>query len=91
MVTTSWVHLPSAVLKLNFDGNFFKESGQGGWGVFIRDTKGQILHQFSGSVNSEDSNTAEVYAMLMSCQELLKLGSFYAIIEGDSFLVIQWG
>ena len=25
------------------------------------------------------------------CQELLKLGGLAAIIEGDSFLAIQWG
>lgn len=32
-----------------------------------------------------------MYALLVGCRELLKLGGLLAIIEGDSFSAIQWG
>lgn len=41
-------------------------------------------------MNSLDSNGAEVYAMLIGCHKLHKLGGYKAIIEADSFLDIQW-
>lgn len=38
-----------------------------------------------------DANEAKMYALLIGCRELLKLGGLVAIIEGDSFSAIQWG
>lgn len=38
-----------------------------------------------GIFQSKDSDCAEVFAMLMGCHELCKLGAHNAIIEGDSF------
>ena len=32
-----------------------------------------------------------MHALLIGCRELLKLGGLVAIIEGGSFLAIQWG
>ena len=32
----------------------------------------------------------EVYALLVGCRELWKLGGYKEIIEGDSFSAIQW-
>lgn len=33
----------------------------------------------------------EMIAMLVGCRELLNLSAHSAVIEGDSFSVIQWG
>lgn len=49
-----------------------------------------ILLCSSESINCADSNETKVYAMLMGCRELSKLGGHQDIIEGDSFSVIQW-
>lgn len=64
MASTSWMHPPSGILNLNFDGSFQKDSGQGGWGGVIWDSTGHILLQFSGAVECLDSNEADIYAML---------------------------
>lgn len=45
----------------------------------------------SGLIVCNDANEAEVYTMLMGCREFSKIEATYAIIEGDSFLAIQWG
>lgn len=46
---------------------------------------------FPEPVSSMDSNGAKVFALLVVCHELLKLGGYNAIIEGDPFSTIQWG
>ena len=38
-----------------------------------------------------NANAAEVYAMLIGCHELFRVGSSNAIIEGNSYSAIQWG
>lgn len=62
-----------------------------GWGGVIRDSTGQIVFQFSGSIGCQDPNEAEVYAMLMGCHGLTKFDGCKARIEGDSYSSIQWG
>ena len=42
-------------------------------------------------MEASDANEAEMYALLICCRELLKLGGRSPIIEGDSFSAIQWG
>lgn len=39
----------------------------------------------------EDANGVEVFAMRMGCREWHKLEAMSAIVEGDSFVAIQWG
>lgn len=70
-------------------GAFLKTQGKVGMEGVIRDSTGQNLCSYSGSVDCLDSNGAEVFAMLMECCELLKLGTTNVIIEGDSFSSIQ--
>ena len=36
-------------------------------------------------MEASDATEAEMYALLVGCRELLKLGGLLAIIEGDSF------
>ncbi|XXG42545.1 hypothetical protein AAC387_Pa01g2800 [Persea americana] len=59
--------------------------------VVIRNCKGKVIRNYYGPVNSMNANAAEVYAMLIGCHELLSLGGYNAIIEGDSYSAIQWG
>lgn len=41
--------------------------------------------------DGKDANEAEMFALLSGCRELSRLDGYKAIIEGDSFSVIQWG
>lgn len=78
-------------LKLNFDGSYFCHINMGGIDGVIGDSSGMIVKNYSGPVSSLDSNGAEVFALLVGCRKLWKLGGYNAIIEGDSFSAIQWG
>lgn len=60
----------------------------GGVRGVIRDWSGQVMNNFLGPVNSLDANCDEVYALLVGCQKLRKLGGYNAIIEGESFSAI---
>ena len=53
--------------------------------------KGDVKRNVSGPVDSLSANEAEVYALLIGCHELLTLESINVVIEGDSYLAIQWG
>eukprot|EP00268_Persea_americana_P043744 TRINITY_DN4402_c0_g1_i2.p7 TRINITY_DN4402_c0_g1~~TRINITY_DN4402_c0_g1_i2.p7 ORF type:complete len:104 (+),score=30.42 TRINITY_DN4402_c0_g1_i2:3517-3828(+) len=50
-----------------------------------------VIRNYSGSVDSLNANASKVYALLIGCRELLSLGGYNAIIEGDSVSAIQWG
>ena len=50
-----------------------------------------MIRNYYGPVDSMNANAAEVYAMFIGCRELLSLGSYNAIMEGDSYSAIQWG
>eukprot|EP00268_Persea_americana_P065083 TRINITY_DN8639_c3_g1_i2.p1 TRINITY_DN8639_c3_g1~~TRINITY_DN8639_c3_g1_i2.p1 ORF type:complete len:108 (+),score=32.29 TRINITY_DN8639_c3_g1_i2:64-387(+) len=49
------------------------------------------LGSFSGLLEALDANEAEVFAFLVGCCELARLGALHPILEGDSFSPIQWG
>ena len=56
----------------------------------IREWNGNVIRNFSGPVVSTDANEAEVFALLIRCRELERIGCSHPIIEGDSFSTIQW-
>ena len=85
-----WICPPLGTFKLNFDGSFVRITHQGGIGGVIRNWMGDVVRSYSGPVDALDANEAEVYALLLGCRELAKLGGSYPIIEGDSFSTIQW-
>ena len=85
-----WICPPLGTFKLNFDGSFVRSMHQGGIGGVIRNWMGDVVRSYSGPVDALDANEAEVYALLLGCRELEKLGGAYLIIEGDSFSTIQW-
>ena len=90
MVTrVEWICPPLGILKLNFDGSFLRSTNQGGIGVVIRNWNGDVIRNYSGPVVSMVVNEAEVYALLIGCRELERIGGSHPIIE-DSFSAIQW-
>lgn len=42
-------------------------------------------------MESSYAKEAEIFALLVGCHELCRLGGHITILEGDSFSVIQWG
>eukprot|EP00268_Persea_americana_P001198 TRINITY_DN10363_c0_g4_i2.p1 TRINITY_DN10363_c0_g4~~TRINITY_DN10363_c0_g4_i2.p1 ORF type:complete len:103 (-),score=13.50 TRINITY_DN10363_c0_g4_i2:226-534(-) len=67
---------PMGILKLNFDESFVKSLDKGGIGGVIRDWSSKIVRSFSGPVESSDTNEAEVFALLIGCRELPRLGDW---------------
>ena len=84
-------HPPPGIFKLNFDGSFVQSVQRGGIGGVIRDWNGTIIRNFSVPVDCSDANKAELFALLIGCRELLRIGGLNPILEGDSFSSIQWG
>lgn len=87
----SWWSPPFDVLKLNFDGSFVPSIRRGGIGGAIRDWNGNVIRSFSSPFESLDANEVEAFALLVGCRELGRMGGYNAILERDSFSVIQWG
>lgn len=73
---------PFGVLKLNFDSSFLRSIGEGGIGGVIRNWDGIVIRSFSGPMDSLDANGAEVFALLVGCRELLKLGGYNLFSKG---------
>lgn len=87
----SWRSPPFDVLKLNFDGSFVPSIRRGGIGGAIRDWNGNVFRSYSSPLESLDANEVEAFALLVGCHELGRMGGYNAILEHDSFSVIQWG
>jgi hypothetical protein len=86
----AWMNPPVGVLKLNFDGSFVRSLRKGGIGGVIRDWNGKMVRSFYGPIDSSDANETELFALLIGCRELLQMADYGAILEGNSFSVIQW-
>lgn len=88
-VRVVWMNPPTGVLKLNFDGSFVRSLRKGKIGV-IRDWNGNIVRSLSRPIDSSDADETKLFAILIGCRELLQMGGYSAILEGDSFSIIQW-
>ena len=42
-------------------------------------------------MDSSDANEAELFALLIGCRELRRIGGLNPIFEDDSFSSVQWG
>lgn len=84
-----------ASFERSFESEFQQallEGGKKRWlPCVIKNNNGQVIFCLSDPVDCINANKAEVYAMFMGCRELWKIVARNAIIEGDSFLAIQWG
>jgi hypothetical protein len=82
---TRW-HKPSqGWLKLNSDGTFHAERGEGGWGYVIRDEDGDVIAAGAGFLSHvRDAFQAEVQACFRGVQEAAERGMNRIVLETDS-------
>jgi ribonuclease HI len=85
----NWKPPPSGSLKLNFDGAAKGNPGRTGLGGVIRDSKGNIIRLYAGSLGNSTNNAAEFRALETGLEILNREGMTNAIVEGDSALVIN--
>jgi ribonuclease HI len=85
----NWKPPPSGSLKLNFDGAAKGNPGRTGLGGVIRDSKGNIIRLYAGSLGNSTNNAAEFGALETGLEILSREGMTNAIVEGDSALVIN--
>jgi ribonuclease HI len=85
----NWKLPPSGSLKLNFDGAVKGNPGRTGLGGVIRDSKGNIIRLYVGSLGNSTNNAAEFGALETGLEILSREGMTNAIVEGDSALVIN--
>lgn len=52
---------------------------------------GTVVRSFSGPVDSQNANEAEVDARLIDCRELSRLGGFNEVTKGDSSWLFSGG
>lgn len=76
-------------MKLNFDGAMFGESNEAGFGVVIRNHKGEVLAALSEKI--QKPTTVDVWEILAAKRAMnfsLEWGFIKSVIEGDSESVI---
>lgn len=61
-----------------------------GYVSVIKDHSGSVIRTYLGPACIADANKAEVLSLICGCKELKTLNGLKAIVEGDSFLTIQW-
>lgn len=87
---TSWKPPPTDCYKINVDGAMFKEIGQCGIRVVVRNDRGEIMGALSKKLYFPlGALEAEVKAMECGIIFAWELGLRQVIIEGDSQVVIQ--
>ena len=87
---TSWKPPPTDWYKINVVSAVFKETGQCGIGVIVRNDKGEIMGAHSKKLYFPlGALEAEVKAMECGIIFAWELGLRQVIIEGDSQVVIQ--
>jgi ribonuclease HI len=87
---SKWVPPPGDILKINIDGSFMHDSGQGGWGFVIRDAAGWVRGAGAGKLNHLASAAqAEAMACLEAVQAAAGWGMGNVQIESDSQNLIK--
>ena len=85
-----WEPPPPPLLKINFDGAVFKEKGEAGIGVVVRDSHGMVIASLAEKIqlpSSSDEVEALAAVRVATLAMNLNLPSF--IVEGDSDVVIS--
>ena len=85
-----WTPPPESVFKLNFDAAIFMESDRFGFGVIIRNDKGEVMAAMSAkgpAVSSSDE------AKMLACRKVIEFtmddGFSKLVIKGDNANVIK--
>ena len=85
-----WEPPTPPLLKINFDGAVFKEKGEAGIGVVVRDSHGMVIASLTEKIqlpSSSDEVEALAAVRAMTLAMDLNLPSF--IVKGDSEVVIS--
>ena len=77
-------------MKINFDGVVFADTNISGVRVVIRDDNGSVLASYSKKISQAyKSDEIETMAVTTTFSFAHKLGFRHAILEGDSFVLIN--
>ncbi|CAN6201987.1 unnamed protein product [Urochloa humidicola] len=83
-----WRKPHRGTFKINTDGAFLLNTGEGGWGYVIRDEEGNVIRAGAGrSSHLLDAFHAEVNACLRGVSAADELGMNKVVIETDSMLL----
>jgi hypothetical protein len=85
----NWNPPPAGSLKLNFDGAEKGNPGMTGMGGVIRDSGGNIIRLYAGSMGKSTNNAVEFGALEIGLEILSYERMTNTIMEGDSTLVIN--
>jgi ribonuclease HI len=85
----NWTPPPLGFLKLNFDRAAKGNPGVAGMGGVIKDSDGNVIRLYAGSMGNSTNNAAEFGALELSLEILRRERMTNAIVEGDSTLVIN--
>ena len=83
-----WVRPPEGIMKINVDGAFKNETGQGGWGAVIRNEEGEVVKAGAGNIShTMDTFHAEMVAAREGIRLAAKAGMGHVIMKTDAMLV----
>ena len=84
-----WLPPPRQVYKLNFDGAAKGNPGAARSGGICRNSDGEILHIFFGSIGEDTNNSTELEGMLQGVKIVIREGWLPTMVEGDSLILVQ--
>ena len=85
-----WEPPPSPLLKINFDGTVFKDKGEAGLGVVVRDLHGMVIASLAKNIQlASSSDEAKALAAVRAVTLALDLNLSSFIVKGDSKVVIS--
>ena len=77
-------------MKINSDGAYSGNTGEGGWGVVIRDEEGEVVEAAAGkSIRLMDAFQSEVEACLAGVMLAEEMGVGKIVIETDAMVLAQ--
>ena len=84
-----WTLPPQMIYRLNFNGAAKGNMGPARIGGAIRNSEGNILGLFRGSIGHTTNNVAEIKALLVGLDMIQTHGWRPTILEGDSQVILQ--
>ena len=85
--SNSWIGPPAGSFKLNVNGAAKGNLGPAGYGGTIRNSKGDILSLFYGSIGSNTNNMAKIEGLINGLKWVIQTGENPLVAEGDSQII----
>jgi hypothetical protein len=86
---TKWKPPGLDVLKFNTDGAFTPGENEAGWGVIVRDHRGEVVAATAGrSEHISDAFHVELTAVVQAVRLAEQLGAIHVVLETDSQLLM---